>query len=106
MSDATMSQDSQDTDTTNAPKVKRAPRGPQRIEHSKAIVNYAKMRGMTDLTRAGKLFRARLRASFPTIVKMDGKNLLDSPYEVTQGSVQREYYRAGRVVSLGLTWRQ
>jgi hypothetical protein len=39
-------------------------------------------------------------------VKLDGKNLLDSPYEVTQGSVQREYYRAGRVVSFGLTWRQ
>jgi hypothetical protein len=38
--------------------------------------------------------------------KLDGKNLLDSPYEVTQGSVQREYYRVGRVVSVGLSWRQ
>jgi outer membrane receptor for ferrienterochelin and colicin len=49
---------------------------------------------------------ARLPVSTNLSVKLDGKNLLDSPYEVTQGSVQREYYRAGRVVSLGLTWRQ
>ncbi|MBA2440411.1 MAG: TonB-dependent receptor [Thermoleophilaceae bacterium] len=37
--------------------------------------------------------------------KLDGKNLLDSPYEVTQGSVTREYYKAGRTVAAGLTWR-
>ncbi|MGI9076249.1 MAG: TonB-dependent receptor domain-containing protein [Gemmatimonadaceae bacterium] len=37
--------------------------------------------------------------------KLDGKNLLDSPYEVTQGSVTREYYRAGRAIAGGLTWR-
>ncbi|HEY0972029.1 MAG TPA: TonB-dependent receptor [Gemmatimonadales bacterium] len=37
--------------------------------------------------------------------KLDAKNLLDSPYEITQGDVVRESYRAGRVVSAGLTWR-
>jgi outer membrane receptor protein involved in Fe transport len=37
--------------------------------------------------------------------KLDARNLLDAPYEITQGSVVREYYRAGRVFSLGLTWR-
>lgn len=36
--------------------------------------------------------------------KLDAKNLLDAPYEVTQGTVQREFYRAGRSLSFGLTW--
>jgi hypothetical protein len=38
--------------------------------------------------------------------KLDLKNLLDSPYEVTQGDLQRAYYRTGRSASLGLSWRQ
>jgi len=37
--------------------------------------------------------------------KLDAKNLLDAPYEVTQGTVTRERWLAGRTVSLGLTWR-
>lgn len=37
-----------------------------------------------------------------TTVRLDLKNLLDSPYETRQGTVEREYYRAGRVVNLGL----
>lgn len=37
--------------------------------------------------------------------KVDLKNLLDSPYEVTQGAALREYYRAGRIVSVGMSWR-
>jgi hypothetical protein len=37
--------------------------------------------------------------------KFDFKNILDAPYEVTQGTVVREYYRAGRVLSAGITWR-
>ena len=37
--------------------------------------------------------------------KLDAKNLLDAPYEVRQGSVTRERYRTGRVLSVGLTWR-
>ncbi|HSJ08836.1 MAG TPA: TonB-dependent receptor, partial [Longimicrobiales bacterium] len=39
-------------------------------------------------------------------VKLDAKNLLDAPYELTQGDVTRERYRSGRAVSLGFTWRQ
>ena len=38
--------------------------------------------------------------------KLDARNLLDAPYEVTQGSVIRERYHAGRVLSLGFTWRR
>lgn len=37
--------------------------------------------------------------------KFDLKNLLDEPFEITQGEVTREFYRTGRSVSLGLTWR-
>ena len=37
--------------------------------------------------------------------KVDLRNLLDEPYEITQGSVTRESYRAGRVFSLGVSWR-
>jgi hypothetical protein len=36
--------------------------------------------------------------------KVDAKNILDAPYEVTQGSVQREFYRAGRSLSVGVSW--
>src|SRR5690606_41675386 len=36
--------------------------------------------------------------------KLDVKNLLDSRYEVTQGTVVRERYRTGRVFSAGVTW--
>jgi hypothetical protein len=34
--------------------------------------------------------------------KLDLKNLLDSPYEVTQGDLLRAYYRSGRSASIGL----
>ena len=37
--------------------------------------------------------------------KLDLKNLLDSPYEVKQGELQRTYYRSGRSMSLGLSWQ-
>jgi outer membrane receptor protein involved in Fe transport len=37
--------------------------------------------------------------------KLDAKNLLDEPYEVTQGGVVREHYRAGRSLSVGVSWR-
>lgn len=36
--------------------------------------------------------------------RLDAKNVLDAPYEVTQGSVVREHYRAGRVIQAGLSW--
>ena len=37
-------------------------------------------------------------------LKLDAKNLLDAPYEYTQGSVTREYYRLGRGFSVGLSY--
>ena len=37
--------------------------------------------------------------------KLDAKNLLDAPYEQTQGPVMRQSFRTGRDVSVGLTWQ-
>lgn len=37
--------------------------------------------------------------------KLDAKNLLNTPFEVTQGPVTREFYRSGRILNLGLTWQ-
>jgi len=37
--------------------------------------------------------------------RFDARNLLDSPYEMVQGSVVRELYRAGRVFQAGIVWR-
>ncbi|HEX9582312.1 MAG TPA: TonB-dependent receptor [Gemmatimonadales bacterium] len=37
-------------------------------------------------------------------LKLDGKNLLDSPFEVTQGQVTRHKYRTGRTFSAGFSW--
>ena len=37
--------------------------------------------------------------------KVDIKNVFDSPYEITQGVAMREFYRSGRIVSAGLSWR-
>jgi TonB-dependent receptor len=37
--------------------------------------------------------------------KADFKNLLDTPYELTQGTIVREHYRTGRSISVGLSWR-
>jgi outer membrane receptor protein involved in Fe transport len=48
--------------------------------------------------------RTSLRAGVS--VKLDVKNLLDARYELVQGNVTRESYRAGRSVSFGLSWRQ
>ena len=38
-------------------------------------------------------------------VKFDLKNLLDTPYKFTQGSVTRQRYLAGRVFAVGFSWR-
>ena len=48
-----------------------------------------------------------LRHAFSSAVsaKFDAKNLIDSAYEETQGSVTRSYYTTGRSFSLGLSWR-
>ncbi len=37
--------------------------------------------------------------------KVDLKNLLDSPFQVVQGPVVREYHLSGRSISAGLSWR-
>jgi hypothetical protein len=37
-------------------------------------------------------------------LKFDAKDLLDSPYQVRQGPVQREFYRTGRSFAVGLSW--
>lgn len=37
--------------------------------------------------------------------KLDLKNALDAPYEWRQDEVVRQYYRAGRVVGVAVTWR-
>lgn len=38
--------------------------------------------------------------------RADVKNLLDADYRITQGGVVREGYRAGRVFSIGFSWKQ
>ncbi len=38
--------------------------------------------------------------------KLDLKNLLDSPHELRQGEITREFHRTGRSVSIGVNWRQ
>jgi TonB dependent receptor/Carboxypeptidase regulatory-like domain/TonB-dependent Receptor Plug Domain len=60
---------------------------------------YEQARNVLDLS-----LRFGLPGAFSA--KLDVKNVLDEPYELTQGSVQREYYRAGRVLSLGLSWKR
>jgi TonB-dependent receptor len=39
-----------------------------------------------------------------TSIRLDGKNLLDSPYRVEQGGLTRLRYKAGRVFSFGASW--
>jgi outer membrane receptor protein involved in Fe transport len=64
-------------------------------------------RPMEDVVeRARTVFDFSLRMPIiPNVgLRFDAKNLLDSPYETKQGSVVREYYRIGRVFSLGFNW--
>ncbi len=37
--------------------------------------------------------------------KLDVRNLLDAPFTIEQGSVVREYYKTGRVFTVGLSWQ-
>ncbi len=37
--------------------------------------------------------------------KLDVRNLLDTPFEIQQGTVTREYYRTGRIFTVGLSWQ-
>ncbi|HEU0079465.1 MAG TPA: TonB-dependent receptor, partial [Longimicrobiaceae bacterium] len=65
-------------------------------------------RGLPDLVERGRGvldFSLRLGVTPRLSAKLDAKNLLDSPFEVKQGAVTREFYRSGRVASLGMTWQ-
>jgi hypothetical protein len=60
---------------------------------------YEEARDVLDVSLRFPLFSS-------VAAKLDARNLLDAPYEITQGDVRREYYRAGRVISAGITWRR
>ena len=49
-------------------------------------------------------FSVRVPLSSGVAIRADAGNLLDAPYEVTQGSVTREHYKTGRTFSLGFSW--
>jgi outer membrane receptor protein involved in Fe transport len=57
---------------------------------------------VVDLSRNVLDFSLRSLLLDGTTLRFDLKNVLDSPYQTRQGTVVREYYRAGRVVQLGL----
>lgn len=48
----------------------------------------------------------RMPVSSDLSAKLDVRNILDSPFEVRQGTAVREHYNAGRVVNVGLSWRR
>jgi TonB-dependent receptor len=56
---------------------------------------------------ARHLLDVSLRLDFTDAIsaKLDAKNILDAPYEVTQGDVVREYYRSGRSLGFGVSWK-
>lgn len=55
--------------------------------------------------RNGLDLSIRLPVAGAFSARIDAKNLLDTPYLVTQGSVTRENYRVGRTAQAGLVWR-
>ncbi len=59
---------------------------------------YEEPRNMVDLSVRFPVMKS-LDARF------DARNLMDAEYRFTQGTIVREAYRAGRVVSVGLSWR-
>jgi hypothetical protein len=48
----------------------------------------------------------RLSLSSSLSVKLDLRNVLDAAFEQRQGTITREFYRVGRTVSLGMSWRR
>ena len=48
-------------------------------------------------------FSVRLGLRRSAALRIDAKNLLNDPYELRQGGVIREYYRTGRVFTVGVT---
>lgn len=59
---------------------------------------YEERRDVLDLS-----FRTTLPGGLG--LKLDAKNLLDAPWDLTQGDVVRESYRTGRSIGIGLSWR-
>lgn len=62
---------------------------PDVIEHSRSVM---------DLS-------LRLPVSGALSLSVDAKNLLDTPYRTTQGTVTRESFRVGRTIQAGVAWR-
>jgi len=56
--------------------------------------------------QARNVVDASLQAPFGrnATFKIDAKNLLDAPYRLTQGAIERHYFRTGRVYTLGISW--
>ncbi|HSA56107.1 MAG TPA: TonB-dependent receptor [Gemmatimonadaceae bacterium] len=50
-------------------------------------------------------FSVRFPVLSAVSARFDARNLFDEPYEVMQGTVTRESWRAGRVYQMGLVWR-
>ncbi|MDB4883723.1 MAG: TonB-dependent receptor [Gemmatimonadetes bacterium] len=51
-------------------------------------------------------FSLRQKINAAVVLRFDAKNILDSPYQVMQGTVVRDLYRGGRIVGLGLQWQR
>ncbi len=60
---------------------------------------------VVDLPRNVMDVSMRYSVSSSVVLRSDLKNLLDAPYQTVQGTVVRDYYRAGRTVTLGAQWR-
>jgi outer membrane receptor protein involved in Fe transport len=76
--------------------------------HGKRIVSAAEL-PLPDVYELGRqTLDVALRVPvLPAVsLKLDFKNVLDSPHEVVQGSTIREYYTSGRVISAGVNWRR
>lgn len=58
-----------------------------------------------EQARHGLDLSLRYPLSSALALRADAKNLLDAPYTVTQGSVTREHYNAGRIFSLGFSYQ-
>jgi hypothetical protein len=71
------------------------------------IVNAAEAPLPDVRERARNVVDFSLRAPLSSVlnVRLDARNLLDAPFQISQGSALRERYRTGRVVQLGFTWR-
>jgi TonB-dependent receptor len=73
--------------------------GPRILEAGAAPLpdSYEQARHVVDLSVLVPVFAN-------TSIRLDAKNLLDSPYRVHQGGITRLRYKAGRVLSFGASW--